>query len=286
MVELLPGYPDHVVAYKATGIVNENEYSAVVMERVDEVACRYPKINFIVVLRTDFENYSFSAFVDYLIISFEHFGKWNRMAIVTNENWVRFAYRLINFFVPGKIKCFTIIQLKKAKQWVSTDLSKDKSIGRMAEAGIAGTSAMTAFSCAISTRNRNFKEPELLSSVVRSALPVGGQMSRVMGWTAHYLAGLMWTRYFTWLMSKRCYTGSLLQRLAIGISGGLIGLLAWKTVFKLHRPLAASSTKGFYRHLVLAHILFSLIAMRRLHGTPEVSATTETPEYQKSQRER
>src|SRR4051812_7619452 len=76
MVELLNNFPPHVAAYKAYGNVDKNEYEKVVMKRVNEVADRYGKINFLVCLETDFENYSFSAFLDYLKISFEHFFKW------------------------------------------------------------------------------------------------------------------------------------------------------------------------------------------------------------------
>ncbi|HEY0042200.1 MAG TPA: STAS/SEC14 domain-containing protein, partial [Flavisolibacter sp.] len=92
MVELIPDFPPHVAAYRASGKVHEEEYENVVMHRVDEVADQYGKINFLVRLETDIDNYSFAAFLDYLKVSFEHFTKWNRMAIVSDETWLRMAY--------------------------------------------------------------------------------------------------------------------------------------------------------------------------------------------------
>jgi hypothetical protein len=122
MVELLKDFPPHVAAYKATGKVNKEEYEQVVMARVDEVAATFGKINFLVLLETDFENYSGGAFLDYLKVSFEHFTKWNRMAIVTDERWVRKAYDMLSPLVYGVINGYELKQFEDAKEWVSEPL--------------------------------------------------------------------------------------------------------------------------------------------------------------------
>lgn len=122
MVELLTGFPPHVAAYRASGIVHKEEYEQVVMARVDEVAAKYGKINFLVLLQTDVGNYSFGAFIDYLKVSFEHFSKWNRMAIVTDQNWVRKAYEVLSLLVHGEIRGYELKEFEEAKQWVSGPL--------------------------------------------------------------------------------------------------------------------------------------------------------------------
>src|SRR4051812_26008526 len=127
MVELLKDFPPHVAAYRATGKVNKEEYEQVVMATVDRVAATYGKINFLVLLETDFENYSGGAFLDYLKVSFEHFTKWNRMAIVTDERWVRKAYDMLSPLVHGVINGYELKQFEEAKQWVSEPLEADAS---------------------------------------------------------------------------------------------------------------------------------------------------------------
>lgn len=122
MVELLTGFPPHVAAYKAWGKVNADEYEQVVMARVDEVAELYGKINFLVYLETDMENYSIEALLDYLKVSFGHFSKWERMAIVTDESWIRQAYRILSPLVHGEIKGYTLNEFDEAKAWVSGPL--------------------------------------------------------------------------------------------------------------------------------------------------------------------
>ncbi len=65
MVELLTDFPPHVAAYRASDTVHKEEYEQVVMARVDGVAAKYGNINLLVLLQTDMDNYSFTAFIDY-----------------------------------------------------------------------------------------------------------------------------------------------------------------------------------------------------------------------------
>jgi hypothetical protein len=125
MVELLSGFPPHVAAYRAVGSVSKESYERVVMRRIDEVAAQYGKINFLVKLETDMANYSPVAFLDYLKVSFEHFRKWNRMAIVTDERWVRIAYETLSYLVPGEIRSYALTDYDAAKNWVSAPLPAD-----------------------------------------------------------------------------------------------------------------------------------------------------------------
>lgn len=123
MVELLTDFPPHVAAYRAWGAISKEEYERMVMARVDEVANTFGKINFLVLLETPMHNYSISAFIDYLKVSFEHFTKWERMAIVTNEQWVRQAYKMLSHIVHGEIKGYELKDMDKAKAWVSAQFS-------------------------------------------------------------------------------------------------------------------------------------------------------------------
>lgn len=124
MVELLQEFPPHVAAYKASGAISKEEYEQVVMTRVDEVAARYGKINFLVLLETDVDNYSIGSFIRYLKISFRHFSKWNRMAIVTDQKWVRTVYDALSPLVHGEIKAYETRMFGEAKQWVSAPLEQ------------------------------------------------------------------------------------------------------------------------------------------------------------------
>jgi hypothetical protein len=123
MVTLLEGFPDYVAAYKAEGEVHKEEYENIVMARVNEVADRYGKINFLVLLKTGAEDYSFATFIDYLVISFKHFSKWERMAIVSDQKVLRMVYDALSPLVHGAIKTYELKDYEHAKEWVSGPLS-------------------------------------------------------------------------------------------------------------------------------------------------------------------
>jgi hypothetical protein len=125
MVELLKDFPQHVAAYKASGQVDKEEYEQIVMAKVNEVADKFGKINFLVLLETDMQNFTLPAFLEYLKISFEHFTKWNRMAIVTDQKLVEKAYDALSYLVPGVINGFELKQFEEAKEWVSAPLEED-----------------------------------------------------------------------------------------------------------------------------------------------------------------
>lgn len=76
-------------------------------------------------LETDVDNYSFGSFIDYLKVSFEHFSKWERMAIVTDEAWVRKAYEILSPLVHGEIRSYKLNEFETAKQWVSGPLTTE-----------------------------------------------------------------------------------------------------------------------------------------------------------------
>jgi hypothetical protein len=131
MIELLNDFPPHVAAYRAYGIVQKEEYEKIVTTKVDEVASKYGKINFLVLLQTDMWNYSFAAFINYIKVSFEHFSKWNRMAVVTDQRWLSKAYEMLSHLVPGEIRSYEIKQFDEARHWVSQPLKVDIATGKL-----------------------------------------------------------------------------------------------------------------------------------------------------------
>lgn len=124
MVELLNDFPPYVAAYKATGQVSKEEYEQVVMARINEVARQYGKINFLVLMATDVSDYSFGSLVDYVKMTFNHFKEWNRLAVVSDAQWVNKVYEALGGLVYGKVKSFRINEYEEARQWISEPPTK------------------------------------------------------------------------------------------------------------------------------------------------------------------
>jgi hypothetical protein len=243
MVELLREFPAYVMAYRASGKVNREEYERIVMPRADEVAHQFGSINFLVKLETDIQNYSLATLVDYLKISFKHIHRWNRMAIVSDQKSVRAFFDALSPLVPGKIIGFPLKDFEKAKAWVSEPFLTDENALRWnwktgMAAGLLGTSAMTLLSHFISKLGR--KEPNIPA---------------VLGWQAHYAFGTIWgLTYAFWKNGKHPLSRALL----FGAMGGAAGVFLWKKAFDLNpRPPRIDYPK-FYAEVFLAHLIFGL----------------------------
>jgi hypothetical protein len=260
MVKLLPGFPPHVAAYRAAGKVNETEYENVVMERVNQVAKKFGRINFLVRLDTPFTNYSLRTFLKYIRISFAHFRKWSRMAIVTDERWVRRAYRLLNPLVHGELKVYPLTAFEEAKQWVAGPL--DAAMGPLSVlgAGLLGTTGMTAFSHWLSRRDsQDFSEPRLLDFLFRQwELP--GPFGKA-GWQTHYTLGIGWAGVYAFLLKNGYIRAGLLTTAGMGILSGVLAAGCWKGLFLLSPETPPVNQRKFFLQMIPAHLVFTGISV-------------------------
>jgi hypothetical protein len=51
-----------------------------------------------------------------------HATSFDRVAVVSNEDWMRPALRALSFLLPGKAKGFRVRELEAAKAWLAEDL--------------------------------------------------------------------------------------------------------------------------------------------------------------------
>ena len=48
-----------------------------------------------------------------------HLTSWERMAVVTNRDWIEHTVKLFGWMVPGKVKVFSTEELSEAMAWAS-----------------------------------------------------------------------------------------------------------------------------------------------------------------------
>ena len=50
-----------------------------------------------------------------------HASSFERVAVVSDEDWLRPALRALSFLLPGKAKGFRVRELEDAKAWLAAD---------------------------------------------------------------------------------------------------------------------------------------------------------------------
>jgi len=119
MVEPIPGLPDNVVGFTAKGTVTASDYETIIVPAVEAHFSRHGKIRFLYHLAEDFEGFEAAAAWDDAKLGLRHITGWERMALVSDVDWVRAAVRLFGLAIPGHVRVFHNRALGDAIQWVS-----------------------------------------------------------------------------------------------------------------------------------------------------------------------
>jgi hypothetical protein len=137
---------------------------------------------------------------------------------------------------------------------------------RIVISSLAATSMMTMFSYFISESNRrNFKEPQLLGVLLKEALPNSKKnLAITAGWVTHYTVGLVWALAYSYLFEKSRKQPDFKDGLVLGGLSGLIGAGVWKLAFRIHPNPPEIAFDKFYRHLLLAHLVYMLSLIREI----------------------
>ncbi|WP_428229432.1 hypothetical protein [Flavobacterium sp.] len=129
-------------------------------------------------------------------------------------------------------------------------------------ASIAATSAMTLFSYAASASFRElYKEPVLLTFMLTKLhIDVSIKTKATLAWLLHYAIGLLFVLGYYLLWVHDILPISFLTAFLLGFVSGIIGIVGWMIMFKMSHHQPDIDFKGYYFQLLLAHIVFGLVA--------------------------
>ena len=118
MVEKIPGLPDNVLGFSATGKVTATDYESTIIPAVEALFSRHRKIRFLYHLGTEFSGFEAAAVWDDTKLGLKHLTGWERMAIVSDVEWIRGAIRLFGLAIPGQVRVFHNRDITEATRWI------------------------------------------------------------------------------------------------------------------------------------------------------------------------
>ncbi len=119
MIEKISDLPDNVLGFTAKGTVTANDYESVIIPAVEGLFSRQGKVRFLYHLGEDLTGFDAAAMWDDTKLGLKHLSGWERMAIVSDIEWVRAAIKIFGFIIPGHFRVFHNNELAEAKQWIS-----------------------------------------------------------------------------------------------------------------------------------------------------------------------
>jgi hypothetical protein len=114
MIEALNGFRSGVLAFAGKGHVTKADYETTV-----EQALQHPgKIRLYYQVGPDFAGIGAGAVWGDFKVGIEHLLRWERVAVVTDVDWIRYTLRAFSFLIPGVAKIFSLNEQAQARQWV------------------------------------------------------------------------------------------------------------------------------------------------------------------------
>ena len=119
MVEKIPDLADNVLGFTAKGTVTANDYESVIIPEVEGLFSRHRKVRFLYHLGEDFSGFEAAAMWDDTKLGLKHLTGWERVAVVSDIEWIRAAIRVFGLAIPGHVRVFHNREFAEAVRWIS-----------------------------------------------------------------------------------------------------------------------------------------------------------------------
>jgi SpoIIAA-like len=119
MLKLIDGLPDSVLALEAIGKVTADDYRQVLVPAIEDRLARFPKVRLLYVLGREFDGFSGGAAWEDTKLGMSHFTAFERVAVVTDVDWIEAMVKAIGFALPGEVATFDVDELEEARAWIA-----------------------------------------------------------------------------------------------------------------------------------------------------------------------
>ena len=120
MIEIIPNLPNNVLAISAKGRVTAEDYESVLIPAVEAKIKEHGKIRLLYHLGDEFTGFEAGAMWDDAKVGLKHLTAWEKVAVVTDVDWVRSLTKLFGFVMHGRVKVFENNQLSEAEDWIKS----------------------------------------------------------------------------------------------------------------------------------------------------------------------
>ena len=120
MLERLTDLPNSVMGIKASGEVTGDDYRKVLVPAVEEALKDDAEVRLLYVLGDDVTGLSAGAAWQDTKVGLGHYNRWEKVAVVTDKDWLRHSVDIFGYLIPGEVKAFTSAQELEARDWVSS----------------------------------------------------------------------------------------------------------------------------------------------------------------------
>ena len=119
MIEQLTDFPDNVAAFRCTGQVTKDDYSKILVPAALGKLRTYDKVRVYYEIAEDFSGFDPGAMWEDFKVGVEHLTRWEKVAVVTDVEWIGKAVRFFAFLMPATTRLFSRSEAPQARIWIS-----------------------------------------------------------------------------------------------------------------------------------------------------------------------
>jgi hypothetical protein len=118
MIERIGDMPAGTLGFEAVGEVTADDYRVVMAPPVEATA-NEGKVRLLYLVGPRFEGYTAGAMWEDAKVGLSEPLHWERVALVTDLEWMRHLAAAFGWMVPGRFKTFAVADLEEAKAWTA-----------------------------------------------------------------------------------------------------------------------------------------------------------------------
>ena len=116
MIQVISNMPVGTIGLRASGKISEDDYRDVLVPTIN-AAMEQGKVRLLYVLE-DEAGYKPGAVWADTKMWFKNLKGWERVAIVSDADWLENAVKAFGWLMPGEVKVFEPDDVRAAKQWL------------------------------------------------------------------------------------------------------------------------------------------------------------------------
>lgn len=122
VIEQIADMPPGTLGFIASGKLSRRDYTDVAIPPLREAIERGEKLRTLYQINPDFHGIEANALWQDIKadvgLGIGHYSSWDRMAVVTDTEWLHRASGVYGWLYPGELRLFGLAELDAAKQWL------------------------------------------------------------------------------------------------------------------------------------------------------------------------
>jgi stage II sporulation SpoAA-like protein len=117
MIELLPNFSDNVIGFRCADHITRQDYETVLIPALEAAPKQHKALRAYCEI-VSLSGMSPGALWDDVKVSMEHRAQVERVAVITDIDWISHSTRLVAFLFPGDVRVFSLSDAQKAREWI------------------------------------------------------------------------------------------------------------------------------------------------------------------------